>query len=109
MNDNLTLIFKKVWFDQILKGTKKEEYRNLSKYYFQRLLSNWYENLPPKEYEFRNYKTLTCLNGYRKNRPEFLIEIKAIDIGKGNPKWTSSPEKEVFRIKLGKVISRKNC
>lgn len=40
MSDTIVLPIKKVWFDKIRAGIKKEEYRGLTYYWFKRLCTN---------------------------------------------------------------------
>lgn len=75
----LTLPIKKKWFDMILSGKKKEEYRERTKYYKGRFfnlfdiidecngeLINPFEENPEREIVFRN--------GYSKNSPSFVAK-----------------------------------
>ena len=90
----LTLPIKKKWFDMILSGDKKEEYRDITPYYDTRL---------PKEFGFfREGEKLIKANvyppvdlskieilfrnGYSKKSPSFTA-ICSLSIGKGKEEW----------------------
>lgn len=81
--NRLHLSIYKKWFDEILLGTKKIEYREIKPHY-KKLLKNHYD-----EVKF--------VNGYGKERP-FLV-IKIIKIIKG---------KEFYEIHLGNIIETGN-
>lgn len=76
----LTLPIKKKWFDMILSGEKKEEYRNITSYYNSRFSK--YLIGEPFEVLFRN--------GYSKNSPTIKCKVFR-DIDMGNPKWGAHP------------------
>lgn len=59
----LHLTLKKKWFDMILSGLKKEEYREMKPYWNKRLLG--------KTYDFICFR-----NGYSKHAPKIIIEFK---------------------------------
>ena len=75
-------LYKK-WFDEILQGTKKIEYREVKPYY-DKLLK-------------KDYSEVKFVNGYGGNRPYLIIEI--IKITKG---------KEYYQIHLGSIIETGN-
>lgn len=93
MNLNLTL--KKKWFDMILSGEKKEEYREVKPYWNKRLLSfmsyDWLGNLRrDRNFEFTKFDTIMFKNGYSKDAPEIIIECKEISIGNAVPEWSDN-------------------
>jgi len=100
---NLTLNVKKKWFDMIAFGVKKEEYREIKKYWKDRLLE------PVFILSFKEFDTVTFKNGYSKNAPTMVVEFKGIDIGNAVPEWSDNWQGKVFVIKLGKVITKHNC
>ena len=87
--DNLFLILKSEWYWMISHGIKKEEYRELTDYWYNRLA-------------LREYKTVTFQLGYTKKH-RMTFEVKGITIGVGNPDWGATGD-ETFIIKLGKQI-----
>jgi len=73
MTLNMTL--KRKWFDMILSGEKKEEYREIKKYWNKRFLDN-YNSIGHEEFEpeHTKYDTIVFRNGYAKNAPTIKIE-----------------------------------
>ena len=122
----LTLSVKKEWFDKILSGEKKEEYREIKPYWVARLYYDRFGKLSPKmvkeltdhiikygdteNFEAKNgigvsfvpYTHVLFINGYRKDSPRIEKEIESISIGK--PKKGLCPDKwlytEFFIIKF---------
>ena len=86
----LTLPIKKKWFDMILSGEKKEEYREISPYYDSRLLGFYVDKM-------EHYILLR--NGYSKNSPTIKCTIK-IKIGTGKPEWGAEPNKEYYVLEI---------
>lgn len=74
----------KKWFDQILAGTKKIEYRDIKPYWTKRLLD---ENGKPKRYDIIYFK-----NGYSKDCRKMKVQFKGLKIGKR------------YEISLGDII-----
>lgn len=124
----LTLTVSKQWFDMIVAGEKKEEYRTIKGYWAKRLLlvrseleepfskldkdlSEKWDSINPEiaKYCFNSpyYKTvpfthILFINGYRKDSPRIEKEIESISIGK--PKKGLCPDKwldtEFFIVKF---------
>ena len=93
----LHLTLKKKWFDMILSGEKKEEYREIKEYWTNRL------------FEKEKFDVISFRNGYATNAPTMIIECLGITTGIPKVKWCDLdfPE-EVIIIKLGKIIETKN-
>lgn len=84
----------KYWFDMILNGIKKEEYREIKPYWESRL-------------DGKHFDTVKLQWGRNSNSPTIYIECKGIiKGGKGVPEW--GWDKECYRIKLGKVLNLLN-
>ena len=124
----LTLTIDKQWFDMVVSGKKKEEYRVIKGYWAKRLLlvrseleepfskldkdlSEKWDSISPEmaKHCFNSpyYKTVPFthvlfINGYRKDSPRIEKEIESISIGK--PKKGLCPDKwldtEFFIIKF---------
>lgn len=100
----LHLTLKKKWFDMILSGEKKEEYRDISPHW----ISRFYK--PIGDRGGSNYiiqpDIIIFTNGYGKHRPSFEIECKGItyDGGDCNRDWGYTSN--VFVIKLGKILNQ---
>ena len=107
----LHLTLKKKWFDMILSGEKKEEYRELKMYWATRLTTGF-----PSEFginkinpDFQHFDTIVFKNGYSKQAPEMEVECKGIEIGITKSHWCDEGEIKVYVIKLGKILFFKNC
>ena len=92
-NRVLHLTLKKKWFDMIASGDKKEEYREVKKYWTSRLSS-------------KSYDAVHFVNGYGTNRPWLLVECKGIMKGLGIIEWGAPPDEVVYIINLGKILAR---
>lgn len=94
----LTLPIEKKWFDMILSGKKKEEYRALSKYY-QTRFDNLFDSLDTdiKEIAFRN--------GYSSNSPLFIAKC-TLHIKTGSPEWGAEPGKEYYTLKIHEITKK---
>ncbi len=93
----LTLQIKKKWFDMIVSGKKKEEYREIKPYYTTRfknihLLS--YNELPELWTE-----TVIFKNGYSSSSPSITCEVR-LTIGTGKPEWGAEPGKEYYILQI---------
>ena len=129
----LNLNLKRKWFDMILSGEKKEEYREVKDYWARRLLdildpcgmepgvldemvgdlchpfnrhSHVTELLNHFGAEFTTLDAIRFKNGYAKNAPEFLIECKGVDVKNGNETWGADKGAFYFTLKLGKILER---
>jgi hypothetical protein len=87
----LHLTLKKCWFDMIASGKKREEYRELKPYWDKRLLN-------------RTYDAVLFRNGYRRDAPEMMFELKGIEMGFGEMEWGAPEWKGVYILKLGKRL-----
>lgn len=91
----LTLSIKKKWFDMILFGEKKEEYRDIKPYYDSRLRHAWQGSLiggrAPRKIRFRN--------GYSASSPSFVATC-TFDFGEGKPEWGAEPGKQYYRLHI---------
>jgi hypothetical protein len=76
---------KKEPFDAILKGTKKQEFRDFTKYYADRLYD--------AEYEPIQFDSVLFRNGYNKEARSFEIEFISTEIGEYS-----------FIINLGNIL-----
>lgn len=119
----LHLNLHKKWFDMILSGEKKEEYREVTSYWkkrLQKMCSNcdgwcndgsckcggYYDQKLSKwvfGYEFKNFDSITFSNGYHKNRRQFKIKLLYISIRHGLLNWGAEKDKIYFVLHLGKI------
>jgi hypothetical protein len=96
----LTLTIKKKWFDMILSGEKKEEYREIKPYYDSRIMNAfgviWVGNKlikgqnVPEEIRKSEPVPVMFRNGYSSSSPYFIAYCN-IRIGYGNPEWGAEP------------------
>jgi hypothetical protein len=96
----LTLSLKKQWFDLIKAGVKKEEYREINRYWIARLVAAM-EPFTGTVLSFTNFDTLVFTLGYPKaDDSERRLEFKnpKIRIGTGKPEWGAEPGKTYFVI-----------
>ncbi len=99
----LHLTLKKKWFDLIAQGKKKEEYREDKPYWRNRLMEKCsccsvYSQL--KQFDEVHFK-----NGYHKKCPFMRVKWKRMYQAKVD---FEDKEKDMFVIKLGKILEIKN-
>jgi len=90
----LHLTLKKKWYDMILSGEKKEEYREAKPYWLTRLL-----HIP------HNYTHVKFRNGYRKESPWMIVEIRYFGRSIGKPEWGGGGSKQWIMIGLGDIVA----
>ena len=114
----LHLNLKRQWYDMILSGEKKEEYREIKQYWIDRLVAAIWSSefsqlshedrirhhLGEDKIQFEIFDTITFSNGYSKDRDSFVIELKSIEIKEGNSKWGAIPGEKYFCLQLGEVL-----
>ena len=90
----LILPIKKKWFDMILLGEKKEEYREIKPYYTSRF-KKYFKNFPVYYPSIINPSSITfipqCIyiifrNGYRKDSLQIKCRCQ-IEMGEGKSEW----------------------
>lgn len=87
----LTLPIKKKWFDMILSGEKKEEYREIKPYYESR-----FKIYSPFESDFMY---VIFRNGYRKDSPKIKCYC-LIYKGLGTEEWGAEVGIEYYVLKI---------
>jgi len=119
----LHLNLKKEWFDLILSGEKKEEYREIKNSMISKFI-NWQRSGCTRDYftatlqkdcdinafesRIKEYDTVTFSNGMTPPVPRFEIEFKGIEIKEGRPEWGAEKGKKYFVIKLGEILNQEN-
>jgi len=88
MTDTLHLTLHRKWFDEILSGKKKIEYREIKPYWTKRLFNS--------DGSRKSYTKIIFKNGYSKNAPEMTVELKGIE------------KKDEYGLLLGEIIETKN-
>jgi len=131
----LPLILKKKWFDMIVSGEKKEEYREIKPYWIKRLIDinhpeeekdenktipediifdlknhPWQDVLKGYYSKFKEFDTVSARHGYSKNCPLVEWKHKRIRIGRPNSIWCSEAyaDKDYFILEIGDLISYRN-
>lgn len=113
----LTLPIKKKWFDMILSGEKKEEYREIKPYYTKRfskylpfkINSGFWncDNTIVETYIMKNPDNLCfniCFrNGYSANSPSFIAKI-SLSIGIGKEEWGAEKGKQYFILTIHEIL-----
>jgi len=90
----LYLIVKSNVFEAIREGRKKQEYREIKKYWVTRLEGKHFTHV-----EFRS--------GYHADAPKMLVELRHVSKGLPNPELTFgivSTDKEVYILDLGRIV-----
>lgn len=94
----LTLPIKKQWFDMILSGEKKEEYRDMTPYYTKRFTNLWNGSLIGGQAE----RKIKLRNGYGKNDPTATVSV-TISTGLGKLEWGAVPGRHYFILHIQSV------
>lgn len=90
----LILPIKKKWFDMILSGEKKEEYREIKPYYDVRFRNVW--GYPAY---WGNPQRVMFRNGYSKNSPAIIVDCR-LSIKTGKVEWGAEPNKKYFVLSI---------
>lgn len=96
----LHLTLKKKWFDMIASGEKKEEYREIKPY--------WYDRLFDNEGMGKGYDIVRFRNGYAKDSPTVDVVCEDITQSTGTKEWGAESGRQYFVIQLGDIISINN-
>lgn len=108
----LTLPIKKKWFDMILSGEKKEEYRDKTEYYETRFMNHFgfilvdgklYNRSLPEELRKDPKQPIIFRNGYSATSPSFTA-ICSLREGAGKPEWGAEPGKEYYVLTIHEII-----
>lgn len=101
----LILPIKKKWFDMILSGEKKEEYRKIDGYYMVRFSNIGLLNMELNSLNYvptENVRKVMFRNGYSYNSPSFVADV-SLTIGTGKPEWGAEPNKKYYVLKIQEV------
>lgn len=129
----LKLTLRRKWFDMILRGEKKEEYREIKVSWTRRLMrSNDIDSVYCPEYwndateamlndtveqdhfdiYFREFDVIEFYRGapyFGQELPRMLIECQNISTGFGRPEHGAPSDCRVYILKLGHIIETHNC
>lgn len=105
----LTLPIKRKWFNMILSGEKKEEYREIKQYYrvrFERCGLLKSTGFPVWE----NKRWIRLRNGYSRTSPSLQV-LCSMRISKGNSAWGAEEDKVYYVLKIWEVKKedKKQC
>ena len=101
MRKQLYLPIKTHWFDMILDGIKKEEYRRMSQILRARLHH--------KDGTRKHYDSLVLTAGYGNQHPQLEITLENTRYGStGCPEWGAVEGEQYFVFELGSVIATRS-
>lgn len=105
----LVLPIKKQWFDMIVSGQKKEEYREIKPYYKTRFYNAIKKELDKETFEqqvtavilYNNTVMLDVIfrNGYSKNSPQIKCKCIYKGRGQGKEEWGAEKRKRILHIR----------
>ena len=98
----LILPIKKKWYDMLLSGEKKEEYREMSPYYRARFMNAGLLDQFGLEEE-KVVELFKFQNGYSKSSAYFIAKC-SLSIKTGNPEWGAEPGKEYYVLKIIEIV-----
>lgn len=112
----LTLPIKKKWFDMILSGEKKEEYREIKPYYTARLSRTFgFINCATFVADTEKFmdqlrdigvggSIFACFrNGNSKDSPSFIAKC-TLSVGAGKEEWGAEKGKEYFILTVQEIL-----
>ena len=96
----LVLPIQKQWFDMILTGKKKEEYREIKPYWTSRFKNAGL--IRENDHVSAWAKPVMFRNGYSKHSPTFIADC-LLSIGYGKPEWGAEPGKEYYILQITSI------
>lgn len=93
----LMLPIKRKWFDMIVSGEKKEEYREITPYWNTRILKCGYAGI-----KF----VVRIKNGYQKEAPYADLLVKKT-VGFGRPEWGAPADRKVHILQIIDILEVK--
>lgn len=101
----LILPIKKKWFDMILSGEKKEEYREIKSYYESRFANVFGEEYLSENADKCPVKEVVFRNGYSSDSSSFTANCR-LKKGTGKPEWGAEEGKEYYILEICDVNQR---
>jgi hypothetical protein len=99
---------KKKWFDMIREGIKKEEYRDIKKYWISRLIRKDMRGKylkPGVNYKREGLDAIVFVNGYGALKPRVKVKVKSVKIKEVKKEWAPEGMGGMwFAIELGDII-----
>lgn len=117
MSECLDLVLKNTYYDMIVSGIKREEYREIKPYWTKRIagLCSWCwkkkvvkncldecDGLKYIQRHFRKINFVRFHRGYTSTTTAFAVREVAIDMG--NPEWGAKAGKLYYVIRLGEKL-----
>lgn len=97
----LTMPIKRKWFDMIVSGEKKEEYRDISEYWIKRIVN---EKKRQGITHILDKGLRVCIRaGYGKDSPAAMLTLAKVDYGPGRPEWGAEPHGKYIRLHIETV------
>lgn len=93
----LDLVLKYTYYDMILTGIKREEYREIKPYWTKRINRSFSSCRL-----FREVNRVRFHRGYTSTTMTYAVREVVIDTGK--PEWGAKPDKKYYVIRLGKRL-----
>lgn len=103
----LKLNLKRKWFDMILLGTKREEYREVKRYWSRIFLPGGHIKVKGRIYHPTDVN-IEFSNGYAKNRRKFVMTCEGMRLGYGTEEWGAEYGKQYHVLTLGH-LEWSNC
>lgn len=102
----LPLTIKKKWFNMILSGEKKEEYREIKPFYDSRFANTLGYPAEVIKEVFEHHKSeqfsVKFINGYSKRSPSFIADCR-LSIGTGKEEWGAEKDAVYYVIHIEKI------
>lgn len=107
----LTLPIKRMWFDMIASGEKKEEYREIKEYYDSRLLNAFgaicvgdevLHNVLPEMDQIEWPVPIVFRNGYSAASRQ-IKAMCTLSIGTGKLAWGAEPGKKYYILHIKEI------
>lgn len=112
MKKTVNIPIQKKWFDMILSGEKKEEYREIKPYWWKRLgvKMDMTENGRIRKWSIaEKIETVTLINGYGHDKPRIVVDLLDIEIKIPEYDWSPiGTEGLWFALVLGEIIEKHN-
>lgn len=108
----LILPIKRKWFDMILQGVKKEEYREIKPYWEKRFVAYFgriydFQGSEPHWKWIDQPKYVVFRNGYKKDSPQFTAEC-TIREGTGCEEWGAVKGVSYYVLTVHRILDVKN-
>lgn len=92
----LVLPIKRKWFEMIANGEKKEEYREIKRYWITRFNNQGILSI-------NNPHIVLFRNGYGGNRPTLQCKVN-IRVGQGKKEWGAVEGKEYYILEILEIL-----